>query len=48
MVQDVLLLVSENLVVTPCMVRFLGGFQDQVERRMTGRLPQQKTDGKWE
>ena len=30
------------------MGRVLGGFQDQVARRLTGRLLRQKTDGKWE
>ena len=25
-----------------------GGFQDQVARRLTGRLPRRKTDRKWE
>ena len=39
---------SETWVVTPRMGRVLGGFQDQVARRLTGRLPRQKTDGKWE
>ena len=30
------------------MDRVLGGFQDQVEWRLTGRLMWRKTDGKWE
>ena len=47
-VQVVLLFGEETWVVTPCMVIFLGGFQDQVERRLTGRILQWKTDGKWE
>ena len=45
-VQAVLLFGSDIWVVTPCMVRVLGGFQDQVERRLMGRPPQLKTDGK--
>ena len=47
MVQAVLLLDADTWVVTPCMVRFLGEFQDQVVRNLTERLPQKKTDGKW-
>ena len=45
-VQAVLLFGSETWVVTPGMVRVLGGFQDQVARRMMARPPQLKTDGK--
>ena len=30
------------------MGRVLGGFQDQVARRLTGRLPWRRLDGKWE
>ena len=48
MVQVVLLFGLENWAVTPCMGRVLGGFQDQVARRLTGRLLRQKTDRKWE
>ena len=46
-IQAVLLFVLENWVVTPCMGRDLGGFQDQVARRLTGQIPQRKPDGKW-
>ena len=46
-VQVVLLFVSETWVVTPCMGRDLGGFQDQVERRLTGWLLRRKPDRKW-
>ena len=45
-VQAVLLFGSETWAVTPCMVRVLGGFQDQVARRLTGNPMQLKTDGK--
>ena len=34
-------------MVTPRMGSSLGGFQDQMARRLTGRLPRQKPDGKW-
>ena len=47
-VQLVLLFGAEMWVVTPCMVRVLGGFQYRVARRMMGRLPQRKSDGRWE
>ena len=47
MVQAVMLFGSETWVVTPCTGRYLGGFQDQVERRLMGRLLQQRPDGKW-
>ena len=30
------------------MGRLLGGFHDQVAQRLTGRLPWQRIDGKWE
>ena len=30
------------------MVRFLGGFQDQVARLFTGRILRRQTDIKWE
>ena len=46
-VQAVLIFLSETWVVTPHMGRDLGGFQDQVERWLTGRIPRQKTDGEW-
>ena len=48
MVQVVLLFGAETLVVTSYLGRFLGGFQDQVARRLMGRLPWRKTDRKWE
>ena len=47
-VQSVLLFGADTWVVTPCTSRFLGGFQDQVARRPTGRLLQQRLDGKLE
>ena len=47
-VQAVLLFGSETWVVTPRMGRVLGGLQDQVAQRLTGRLAQQKTERKWE
>ena len=47
-VQAVLLFGLETWVVTPRIVRVLGGFQDQVPRRLTRRIPWQKNDGKWE
>ena len=47
-VQSVLLLGAEKWVVTPNMGRVLGGLQDQVARRLTGRLPRWWIDGKWD
>ena len=38
-VQAVLFFGVENWVVTPCIGKDLGGFQNQVERRLTGRIP---------
>ena len=35
-------------VVIPCMGQALGCFQDQVVRRLKGRLPQWRLDKKWE
>ena len=46
-VQSVLLFGEETCVVTPCMGRVLGGFQDQVEKRLTGKLPWRREDRKW-
>ena len=43
----VLILGKESWVVTPCMGQVLGGFQHKVGRKLTGRLLQQSTDGKW-
>ena len=45
-VQLVLLFGTETWVVTPCMVRVLEGFQEQVVRRLTGRLPRRQSGGK--
>ena len=47
-VQSVLLLNMETRVVTPCTGQVLGGFQDQLAQRLTGRILQGKADGKWE
>ena len=47
MVQAMLFFGLGTRVVAPRMVKALGGFQDQVERRLTGRLLQKKLDGKW-
>ena len=46
--QSVLLFGAEMWVVTPCTVRVLGGFQYQVARRLTGRLPRRRSDEIWE
>ena len=48
MVQAVFLFGLDIWVFNPCMGRALGGFQDQVERRLTGQNPRRKTDWKWE
>ena len=37
-IHSVLLFGVETCVFTPCMGRILGGFQDQVSRRLMGRL----------
>ena len=47
LVQAVLLSGLETWVVTPRMGKAPGGFQDQGERRLTVRIPQRTTDGKW-
>ena len=47
-VQSVLLLGAERWVVTPHIVWVLGGFQYQVARRLTGRLPRRSMDVSWE
>ena len=44
MVQAVLLFDLETWVVTPRMVRALGGFQDHVARRLMGWILWRKTD----
>ena len=46
-VKAVLLFGSDTWVVTPCMVKVLGGLQVQVEQRLKVRIPRRKTDGKW-
>ena len=46
-VQLVLLFGVETWVVTPCMGRVLGVFQDRVVRRLTGRLLRRRLDTKW-
>ena len=43
-----LLFGAETWVVTPRVGRVLGDFQDQLARRLTVRLPQWRSDGKWE
>ena len=47
-IQSVFLFGAETGVVTPCMGQFLGGFQDQVARLLTGQLLRRRLDGKWE
>ena len=47
-VQAVLLFGAETWVVTPLMGRVLVGFQDQLARRLTGRISRRWEDGKWE
>ena len=47
-VQSVLLFGAETLIFSPHMGRFLGGFQDRVERQLTRRISHQRLDGKWE
>ena len=46
-VQSVMLYGSETWVLTPHMLRVLGGFHYRVSRRMTGRQPQKGRDGSW-
>ena len=46
-VQSVLLFIKETWMVTPCTEGVLGGFQDQVERRLTGQILWRLEDGKW-
>ena len=46
--QLVLLFGAETWVVTPRMGRVLGGFHDQVEKRLTGRILRRQNYGKWE
>ena len=47
-VQSVLIFGAETWVVTPHMGRVLGGFQDQVARRLKGRLLRRRHDVKLE
>ena len=46
--QLVLLFIAEIWVVTSCMGRVLGGFQDYAARQLTGGLPRRLADEKWE
>ena len=46
-IQAVLLFRSETWVVTPHMGTALGGFQTQVARRLTGKLPWRATERMW-
>ena len=45
--QAILLFREETLVVTLLMGNALGGFQTQVERWLTGRLPRRTLYGRW-
>ena len=47
-VQSVLIFSAETWMFTTCTVRALGGFQDQVERRLMGRLTWRRMYGRWE
>ena len=47
-VQAVLLFVLDAWMVTPRMGRSLGGFQDQLARRLTGWILWRKPYGNWE
>ena len=47
-VQLVLLFGTQNWVVTPHMVRYLGGFQYQVVRVLMGRIPWCSLEVRWE
>ena len=47
-IQSVLLFGEETWAVNPPMGWVLRSLQDQVERRLTGELPQQSLDGRWE
>ena len=47
-IQSVLLFGAEMWVVIPSMGRVLGGFRDQVARRLVGRLPRRRPDRNWE
>ena len=47
MKQAVLILEGETWILTPHMGKALAGFQIQVVRRLTGKLPHRKMDGTW-
>ena len=46
-IQAVLLFGAETWVVTPHMGKALGGFQTQLEKRLTVQLPWRTTDREW-
>ena len=46
-VQSIMLFGAETWVVTPRMGKALGGVQNQVTIRLTGRLPQRIPEGRW-
>ena len=47
-VQLVLIFIAETWVVTSCMGRVLGGFQDYAARQFTGGQPWRRAYEKWE
>ena len=47
-IQSVLIFGAETWVITPHMVRVLGGFQYQVARQLMGRMPRWRLGGRWE
>ena len=47
-VQSVFIFGAETWVVNPRIGWVLGGFQYQVARLLMGRLPHQRSDGRWE
>ena len=47
-IQSVLLFDTDSWLVNPHMGRYLRGFQDQVKRRMTGRLPWKSLNRRWD
>ena len=47
-IQSVLIFGMETWVITSRMGQVLGGFQDQVEQRLTGQLLRKRSDRKWE
>ena len=46
-VQMVMLLGAKTWLITPQIVRDMGGFQHRVARQIMGRQHQQKIDGRW-